>query len=122
MKEQKNKKKDSTEDTQNPVKEQGILPEETSEEISEDMEHGDKDEDIYSDEGRDKLEDDDEIEPWEEGFMEGASQAGQLGKDALTGESLMDVEDVVETEINGKMYRFVSEENAVKFKKKKEAE
>ncbi|NQV91478.1 hypothetical protein HQ489_03305 [Candidatus Woesearchaeota archaeon] len=102
------------------AKEQGIEKDETSEEISEDMEHGDKDEDVYSKEGREKLEEDDEIEAWEEGFMEGAAQAGQLGKDALTGESLMDVEDVVETEIDGKIYRFVSEENAVKFRKKKQ--
>ena len=84
------------------------------------MEHGDVDEDVYSKEGREKLEEDGEIEPWEEGFMEGAAQAGQLGKDALTGEPLMD--DVVEAEIKGKLYRFVSEENAKKFREKKEKE
>ncbi len=101
------------------AEEQGILKEQTSEEIEQDMEHGEKDEDIYTKEGREKLEEDDEIEPWEEGFMEGASEGGQLGKDALTGEPLMDVEDVVETEIDGELYRFVSEENAEKFRKKK---
>ena len=105
-------------ETQNPSEEQGIEDDKSSEEISQDMEHGDKDEDVYSKEGREKLEDDDEIEPWEEGFMQGAAQAGQLGKDALTGESLMDVEDLVETEIDGKIYRFVSEENAKKFREK----
>tara|TARA_Y100000310_G_C20674099_1_gene811931 strand:+ start:2156 stop:2494 length:339 start_codon:yes stop_codon:yes gene_type:complete len=102
-----------------PAEEQGIEPEETSEEKSEDMEHGEKDEDVYSEEGREKLVEDGEISPEEEGFMEGAAQAGQLGKDALTGEPLMDVEDVVETEIDGKVYRFVSEENAQKFREKK---
>jgi len=101
------------------AEEQGIDEEETSEKKKDSMEHGEEDEDIYTDEGREKLEEDDEIDSWEEGFMEGASGAGQLGKDALTGEPLMDVEDVVEAEIDGKIYRFVSEENAEKFRRKK---
>jgi len=105
-----------------PAEEQGILPEETSDEKEAEMEHGERDEDIYTKEGREKQEEDAEIEPWEEGFMEGASQAGQLGKDALTGEPLMGVDDVVEAEIDGKLYRFVSEENARKFREKKEKE
>ncbi len=105
-----------------PAEEQGILPEETSEEKKEAMEHGEEDEDIYTKEGREKLEEDAEISPEEEGFMEGASQAGQLGKDALTGESLLDVEDVVEAEIEGKIYRFANEENAKKFREQKENE
>ncbi len=101
-----------------PAEEQGILPEETPEEIEEDMEQGEKDEDIYTKEGREKLEEDAEIEPWEEGFMEGASGAGQFGKDALTGEPLMDTDDIVEAEIERKVYRFASRENAEKFRKK----
>jgi len=105
-----------------PAEEQGILKEETSEQKEEAMEHGEEDEDIYTKEGREKLGEDDEIDPEEEGFMEGASQAGQLGKDALTGEPLMDVEDVVEAEIDGRTYRFVSEENARKFREKRREE
>ncbi len=46
-----------------PAEEQGIEPEETSEEKSEDMEHGEKDEDVYSEEGREKLVEDGEISP-----------------------------------------------------------
>jgi len=99
-----------------PAEEQGIEREETSEEISQDMEHGEKDEDVYSEEGREKLVEDGEISPEEEGFMKGADDLGQLGKDALTGEPLMDIEDVVETEIDGQVYRFVNEENAKKFR------
>ena len=118
----KNKKRKENDEEVYPAEEQGILPDETSEEKSDAMEHGEEDEDIYSIEGRDKLEEDSEIDPWEEGFMEGASQAGQLGKDALTGEPLMDIEDVVETVIGGKTYRFVNEKNARKFRKKKEKE
>jgi hypothetical protein len=102
-----------------PAEEQGILPEETEEEIKEDMDTGEKEEDVYSEEGRENLEEDDEIDNWEEGFMQGASGTGQLGKDALTGEPLMG-EETVELEIDGEKYRFVNSENAERFRKKKE--
>ncbi|MBI1968322.1 hypothetical protein HYS49_00265, partial [Candidatus Woesearchaeota archaeon] len=105
-----------------PAEEQGILPEETPEEKELKMKHGEEDEDIYTDEGRKNLEEDDEIDSWEEGFTEGATAAGQLGKDALTGEPLLDIDDVVEAEIDGKTYRFVNQENAEEFRKKKEKE
>ena len=125
--ENEKKKEKKTEDSEErtevyPAKEQGILPEKTSEEKKQAMEHGEEDEDIYTKEGREKLEEDSELSPEEEGFMEGATAAGQLGKDALTGEPLMDIEDVVETEIDGKTYRFVNAENARKFREKKEQE
>ena len=55
-------------------------------------------------------------------FMEGASGGGQLAKDALTGEPLMGEDSVVEIEIDGQRYRFVNQENAEKFRKKKEEE
>ncbi|MBI2125177.1 hypothetical protein HYU08_01345 [Candidatus Woesearchaeota archaeon] len=101
-----------------PAEEQGILPEETSEEHELAIDLGEEDEDIYTDEGRKKLEENDEIEPWEEGLMEGASELGQLGKDALTGVPLMGADEVIEMELDGKMYRFVSEKNAEKFRDK----
>ncbi|MEK6900827.1 MAG: hypothetical protein AABX37_00620 [Nanoarchaeota archaeon] len=102
-----------------PAEEQGIEREETDEEVEEGMKTGRKDEDIYAKKGRELLEEDDEIEPWEEGFMEGASGLGQLGKDALTGEPLAGADDIIELEFEGKMYRFVSRANAEKFMKKK---
>ncbi|MBU0460670.1 MAG: hypothetical protein KKH52_01520 [Nanoarchaeota archaeon] len=120
--ENKKEKKEDSEEKVYPAEEQGIEPEETSEEKTLEMEHGEKDEDVYTEEGREKLVEDGEISPEEEGFMEGAAQAGQLGKDALTGEPLMDVDDVVEAEIDGKLYRFVNAENARKFREKKEKE
>ena len=116
---QKEEKKDSKD---YPAKEQGIEPKKTSEEIRQDMDVGEKEEDPYTKEGREKMKDEDEMDAVEEGFMEGASGGGQLGKDALTGEPLMDIEDTVELQIKGKMYRFVNEDNAQKFKKKKEEE
>ncbi|MFH1276559.1 MAG: hypothetical protein ABIH82_05605, partial [Candidatus Woesearchaeota archaeon] len=90
-----------------------------SEELKEDMEFGEIDEDIETNEGRELLVEDDEISPEEAGFVEGASNEGQLAKDALTGEPLMGIDDVVELEIDGKLYRFVNEENAQKFRDKK---
>ncbi|MBR9683547.1 hypothetical protein GOV03_03325 [Candidatus Woesearchaeota archaeon] len=119
----KDKKKNEEEEEVKafPAEEQGILPKETSEEISEDMASGEKEADVYSEEGRKDLAEDGEIENWEEGFMEGASGGGQLGKDALTGEPLMGAE-TVELLIDGKKYRFVNSENAEKFRQKKEAE
>lgn len=90
----------------------------TSEEMEDDMSLGKEEEEVYNPEGRQKLLEDDEIDDWEEGFMEGADSAGQLGKDALTGEPLRDVEDVIELEIKGKVLRFANKVNADKYKKK----
>ncbi len=97
-----------------PSKEQGII----SSKRQEDKEIDEEDDDIYEKAGRKKLEEEDEIEPWEEGFMEGEVEGGQLAKDALTGKPLMDIDDVVEIEIGGKFYRFTNVENAKKFKEK----
>ncbi len=105
-----------------PDEEQGILPEPTPEEREEAMEHGEIDEDLDTEEGRKQQVEEDEVEPWEAGFAEGAAGLGQLGKDALTGEPLMDADDVVEAEIDGKLYRFANEENAEKFREKKKKE
>ncbi len=114
--------KKHSEDEHHPAEEQGILKDETSEEIKEDIKEGERDEDPYTTEGREALVEDDEMNAEEAGFMEGASGAGQLGKDALTGEPLMDVEDVVEIQIDGQKYRFVNQENAEKFRERKEEE
>ena len=119
--ENKNKKVKSNVDEREavyPAEEQGILPEEGSEEIKEDIHLGRKEEDPYTKEGREVMEDEDEIDNIEQGFMEGASGGGQLGKDALTGEPLG--EETVELELDGQKYWFVNAENAEKFKKKKE--
>lgn len=109
---------DSEEDDTYPAEEQGILADETSEEHELAMAVGDEDEDVYTEEGRKKLEEDDEIEPWEEGVMEGAAGIGQLGKDALTGKPIIDADEVIEMELDGKLYRFVSTKNAEKFREK----
>lgn len=101
-----------------PDEEQGIVPEDTPEEHKAHITAGEDEEDVYSEEGREALEEDDEIEPWEEGFVEGAHDAGQLGKDALTGEPLLGIDKVVEMKIGRKTYRFANKKNAEKFKEK----
>ncbi len=101
-----------------PDEEQGILKEETADEKKAKMKAGEEDEDIYTQEGQEEEVEEDEIEPWEEGFMKGASGAGQLGKDALTGKPLIG-QKVVELQIEGKLYRFSTQANAEKFKEKR---
>ncbi|MBI4980632.1 hypothetical protein HZC30_03705 [Candidatus Woesearchaeota archaeon] len=92
----------------------------TKDDIEAEMKSGKADEDVYTKEGEELLEEDDEIEPWEEGFMEGAADDGQLGKDALTGASLINADNIFEVEIEGRNYRFISEKNAIEFMNKKE--
>ncbi len=70
---------------------------------------------VYSDEGRDSLVEDDAMEPWEQGFMEGAEDDGQGAKCRHCGKILMGPESIFEKEIDGVVYRFCSEECAEKF-------
>jgi len=81
-----------------PEEEQGIGKSETEEKLLQEIRQGQHEVDPLTEEGRKTLAEDDEIEPWEEGFAEGASDGGQLGKDALTGEPLMDEDEVVDSE------------------------
>lgn len=85
-----------------------MVPEEFEEE-------GEKD--IYSEKGREDLVEDDEIEPWEQGFMQGAEGGGQGAKCRKCGKPLIDKE-VVEKDIDGENHRFCSEECANKFVEK----
>lgn len=71
------------------------------------------DEEIYSEEGRKKLVEEDEIEPWEEGFMEGADEDGKQAKCRKCGKLLTD--DIVEREIDDELFWFCSEECAEKY-------
>ncbi|MFH1849824.1 MAG: hypothetical protein ABH879_06585 [archaeon] len=70
---------------------------------------------VYTEEGRESLVEDDEIEPWEEGFMEGACGKGHGAKCETCGKIFIGPEDVVETEIQGEVRRFCSQECADKY-------
>lgn len=102
-----------------PIKRTRTLVEDDSDERELRMKKGDADEDVYSEEGRELLEEDDEIETWEQGFIEGEEEGGQLGKDALTGAPLMG-DKVIQVKIKGRLYRFANEKNAKKFREKLE--
>lgn len=103
------------------LKKQGIVAEQN--EFLEDEEHestheeqelkikiGEKDADIYTEEGREELEEDEgEIAPWEEAFAEGATGKGQKAVCANCGKPLSQDEDkVVEREYRGDVYWFCS--------------
>ena len=70
---------------------------------------------VYSEEGRDSLVENDEMEPWEQGFMEGAENDGQGAKCRRCGKILLGPDSIIEKEINNTVYRFCSEECAEKF-------
>lgn len=82
------------------------------------VEEEEKATDVYSEEGREKLVEDDEITPGEEGFMEGAHDDGQGAKCRKCGKPLLD--NFIEREIDGEIYRFCSERCATKFEEKQE--
>lgn len=96
--------------------------EESKDELREEMESGEKEETVYDDTGREKLVEDGEISPTEEGFMEGAEDDGEQGKCAYCGAALLDAEHTVETKIDGKTYFFCSDEHAQKYLERKKGE
>ena len=91
---------------------------ETKDKQREDMDLGEKDEEVYTEVGREKLEEDDEISPSEEGFMEGAEDKGELGTCANCGKPIpQDSDKVVETKIDGEIVWYCCEECAEKRRK-----
>ena len=75
---------------------------------------GEKEIDIYTEEGRDELEEDEEaIAPWEEAFAEGAVGRGQKAVCANCEKPLSQDEDkVIEREYRGETYWFCSDKCA----------
>ena len=88
-----------------------------------DDEIGKKEGNVYTQEGREELLENDEISATEERFMEGAEGGGQDAKCALCGAVLGDMESTYERDFDGDIYYFCSEEHAMKYagehKKKK---
>ena len=79
-----------------------------------DFEEGDHEGDIYDEEGREELISEDEIQDAEEGFVEGYEEGEYEAKCAECGKVLVG-EDFLEEELDGKHYRFCSEECAIGF-------
>ena len=89
----------------------------TKEELMRDMEIGDKEEDIYSDEGREELlNEEDEISDVEEGFMKGYEEGSKMAECCNCGKVLK--KDIVEEEFNDEVYRFCSEDCADLYEKR----
>ena len=70
---------------------------------------------IYSDEGREDMLENDEIDAFEEGFMKGAEMDGQNAKCRKCGRMLVKKDEMVEKEIDDKVTWFCSEECAEKY-------
>jgi YHS domain-containing protein len=109
----------------NKVEEEFLLPEE-GEDFEIETNTGEKDEDVYSEEGRESLNEDDEIENWEDGFCEGAEgldEKGSEGSCAFCGKILGDREEgVIEREIDGEKLFFCCEKCAEEFENKRLSE
>jgi len=94
-----------------------MVPEKTREDIIHDMELGEREEDIYSDEGREELmEEEDEITDIDEGFMKGYEEGEKIAECQNCGAILLD--EVVERIIDDETYRFCSSKCASEFEKK----
>ena len=88
----------------------------TPEEKKKEMEEGEQDEDVYSEEGREQLMEDREIEDWEEGFMEGAEDRGEENCCVYCGKLLGEEETkIFEREFSGEVKKFCSEDHAQKY-------
>ncbi len=94
--------------------------EETSDERIEHMKEGKDEIDVYSEEGREELIEEREIEDWEEGFMEGAEGVGKMGH-CMNCKGMLKEETEIIAEIDGEKYLFCSEKCLKEFKKKKKS-
>ncbi len=87
-----------------------------SEELKSEMESGEREEEVYSEEGREKLVEDAEISPEEQGFMEGAEGRGEQASCTYCGKLLgEDEKNIIERKFNGEIKWFCSEEHAQKY-------
>ena len=97
-------------------KQESTSPKErTKDEIREDIDESVDDKEVYNEEARHKLVEEDEIEPFEEAYMEGAEGRGQRTSCARCGKLLGQKNDeVFERKINGKRLYFCSADHAEK--------
>jgi hypothetical protein len=72
----------------------------------EDVDPADSDEDIYTEQGMEELEESDAISPLEEGFMEGEMSEGEQTVCGNCNKVLGEDSNVVEREIKGTIHRF----------------
>ena len=87
----------------------------TKEEEESEISAGKKDDDVYGAQGREDLEESDEITPEEGGFMEGYEEEDPADC-ATCGKVLSDA--VVEKEVDNEVVRFCSDRCAARYKKR----
>ncbi|MFH1331992.1 MAG: hypothetical protein ABIH63_01780 [archaeon] len=89
----------------------------TKEQKKKEIESGEAEENIYSEEGREEMfEEDDELTDIDEGFMKGYEEGAKSAKCPVCGQVVE--YDFVEREIDDDVYRFCSEEHADLYMKK----
>ena len=82
---------------------------EDSEDVELEMNTGERDVDVYTEEGLEEELEQDELSPWEQGFMEGELEGGRLGECETCGKLITeDMEDTHERETEGKRKFFCS--------------
>ncbi len=78
--------------------------------------------DIYEEGEREEEEENDQITPTEEAFMEGYEEEDKVAECATCKTALLTIKGAVEREFKGKHYRFCSEKCAKSYKFSKEKE
>ena len=75
---------------------------------------GEQEADVYTEEGRDELEESDAVAPWEEGFSEGADHGGSAAECAHCSKILgdRDEDEIIERKYKGDVMKFCSEKCA----------
>jgi len=101
----------------------GFLPpeehEESSEKFEQEMDENKRDEDVYTEEGREELLEDDAVSDVEQAWSEGAEGKGHKGVCAHCGKPLSQEEDeVTERKIDGELVWFCCDKCAKKGPKK----
>ena len=97
-----------------PEREEFLEPEEhaeSSDEFESKLHVGEKEEDVYTEEGREELVEEDGAKAWEEAWAEGAEGKGSLGNCGHCGKTLSE-RKTVERRIKGKIVFFCSEKCA----------
>lgn len=87
----------------------------------EDYEEGSFDADVYTEEGREELVEEDQVDDWEEGVVKGFEEGENPSACDECGKTLVEKTDVVEEEIDDEIYTFCSVECAQKYLKKKKS-
>lgn len=87
----------------------------TLEEEEEAIKEGDIEEEVYSEAGREELEEEDEITDLDEGFMKGYDEGAKMAKCPVCNKVIE--KDFVERDIDDETYRFCCEEHAEKYVK-----